>query len=151
MNSFKSVEELLDFAIEKEAEAAMFYSELAEKMRSTGMQSVFSQFSTEELKHKRKLEEVKAGKHFVGADEKVADLKIADYLADVPVKEDMSYQDALILAMKREKAAFKLYNDLAAIAPDEETRQVLLVLAQEEAKHKLGIETEYDRRILTDN
>lgn len=151
MKTFGSVEELLDFAIEKEAEAATFYANLARRMESTGMQAVFEQFSTEEFKHKQKLEDVKAGKRFLRVSEKVADLRIAESLMEVPLSAEMNYQEALIVAMKREKVAFKLYEDLAAIAPDEATRSVLLDLAQEEARHKLGIELEYDRRILTDN
>ena len=46
----------------------------------------------------------------------------------------MDYQSALILAMKQEKAAFRLYTDLAASTDDEKTRDLFLSLAQEEAK-----------------
>jgi rubrerythrin len=53
--------------------------------------------------------------------------------------------------MKREKTAFKLYSDLAAIIQDANLRKVFLSLAQEEAKHKLRFELEYDEHILTDN
>lgn len=53
--------------------------------------------------------------------------------------------------MKKEKAAFKLYNDLAAAASDETSREMFLMLAQEEAKHKLRFEVEYDNNILTEN
>ena len=53
--------------------------------------------------------------------------------------------------MKQEKAAFKLYTDLAVVAPDEDLRDLLLSLAQEEAKHKLRFEVEYDDQILTEN
>jgi rubrerythrin len=61
------------------------------------------------------------------------------------------YQGALILAMKREKAAFRLYSDLAARTEDAELKDLLLGLAQEEAKHKLRFEVEYDDKILTEN
>ena len=37
------------------------------------------------------------------------------------------------------------------VAPDEDLRGLLLSLAQEEAKHKLRFEIEYDDRILTEN
>ena len=63
----------------------------------------------------------------------------------------MSYQDALIVAMKREKAAFKLYNSLAAMSPNEELSKIFKNLAFEEANHKLQFETEYDEQILKDN
>ena len=65
--------------------------------------------------------------------------------------KNISYQDALIVAMKRERAAFKLYSDLAEKVSEEELRQVFLGLAKEEAKHKLFFESEYDERVLGDN
>ena len=55
------------------------------------------------------------------------------------------------MAMKAEKAAFKLYNDLAEATDDENLRSVFLSLAQEEAKHKLRFEIEYDDRVFQDN
>jgi rubrerythrin len=63
----------------------------------------------------------------------------------------MDYQSALILAMKQEKAAFRLYTDLAASTDDEKVRDLFLGLAQEEAKHKLRFEVEYDDDFLRDN
>jgi rubrerythrin len=79
------------------------------------------------------------------------DLKIADYLVDVELKPDMGYQEVLVFAMKAEKAAFKLYSDLAASADDEELRRTFLALAQEEAKHKLRFEVEYDDDVLRED
>ena len=55
------------------------------------------------------------------------------------------------MAMKAEKAAFKLYTDLAAATDDDGLKQIFLDLAQEEAKHKLRFELEYDDSILTEN
>jgi rubrerythrin len=74
------------------------------------------------------------------------DLDIADYLPDVKPSPDLDYLQALTLAMKGEKAAFRLYSDLAAKATDEAVRSILLSLAQEEANHKLRFEIEYDAR-----
>jgi rubrerythrin len=53
--------------------------------------------------------------------------------------------------MKEEKAAFRLYTDLAERTPDPAIRQTFLSLAQEEAKHKLRFEIEYDDYILKEN
>ena len=56
----------------------------------------------------------------------------------------MNYQDALIVAMKSEKAAFKLYSDLAKAVDDAAVKDLFLGLAQEEAKHKIHFEIEYN-------
>jgi len=145
------VDEILDFAIQREQEAHDFYMDLAKKMDRPGMKEVFTQFAGEELGHRKKLEAVKQGKRLMSAKEKVQDLKIAEYLVSVEPDEDLDYQKALILAMKREKASYKLYSDLAGTIEDQELKQIFLGLAQEEAKHKLRFEVEYDDVILAEN
>jgi rubrerythrin len=146
-----SVEEILDYAIAREQEAVDFYLALAKRGSKSGMQDLLMDFSREEARHKAKLLAVKEGQKLLSAEQKIADLKISDYLVEVEVSDDIDIQDALILAMQREKAAFRLYNDLAARIDDAELRELFLGLAQEEAKHKLYFETEYDERMLRDN
>jgi rubrerythrin len=146
-----NLDEILDFAIAGEQEAHDFYMDLAKKVERPGMEGLFTQFAREELGHKAKLENIKKGaRSFVPA-KKVMDLKIGDYLVDVDPTATLTYQNALILAMKRERAAFQLYTDLAAHAEDAEVKQIFESLAQEEAKHKLRFEIEYDDMILTEN
>ena len=144
MEKFGSVDGILDFAIGEEEQAAEFYLGLADKMDKSWMRKVFEEFAAEEKVHKQKLEAVKRGEKQRWSQQKVADMKIADYVVGVEAKANMEYQDALILAMKKEKSAFKLYSDLAASTDDGDVREVLLGLAQEEAKHKLRFEIEYD-------
>ncbi len=151
MEKFGSVDELLDFAIEKEEEANKFYSDLASHMDRPAMAQVFEDFAGEEMRHKEKLLSVKQGKRLLSAEQKVMDLKIGDYLVDVKPSPDMDYQKALILAMKKEKASFRLYNDLAATTEDTDLQPLLLNLAQEEAKHKLRLEIEYDDHFLIED
>jgi len=152
MKRFNSVEEILDFAIEREIEANKFYTELAERMDRPEMRKVFEDFAKEELGHKAKLEAVKQGKFAISSEEeKVPSLGIADYAVDVEPKPDMSYADTLVVAMKKEKAAYRLYLDLAAVAEDEELTNMFLSLANEEAKHKLRFEIEYDDVILKED
>ena len=81
----------------------------------------------------------------------IQDMKLADYMVEVEPSPEMDYQAALVIAMKQEKAAFRLYSDLAAKSADPGLKELLLELAQEEAKHKLRFEVEYDEYILTDN
>lgn len=146
-----SADDLLDFAISREQEAHDFYVDLAERSQTTSMKETFIQFAKEEMGHKKKLEGIKAGKRGFSDRQRVLDLKISDYLVDVEVKDNMDYQEALILAMKREKAAYKLYSDLAIISGSDELREIFTSLAQEEANHKLRFEIEYDNEIYREN
>ena len=152
MKEFKTIDDILDFAIKDELRAANLYSDLAARSRNKEIKAIFEQFSQEEMGHKKKLENIKAGGKNVVPDKEVQDLKIGDYLVEVnTLRSDLSYQDSLIVAMKEEKAAFKLYSDLAARTDDSVVRDTFLMLAQEEAKHKLRFEIEYDEYILREH
>lgn len=151
MKEFESINDILDFAINAEQEAVEFYTQLSELVKTTDMQQVFAQFAGEEISHKAKLMNIKESGIVVMKSEKVADLKIADYTVSVRPTSGMSYTDALILAMNKEKAAFKLYTALAKRASDNEVKNLFLMLAQEESKHKLQFELEYDEFVLREN
>lgn len=147
----KTTEEILDFAIKNEQEAADFYNNLASKSELKNVKEIFLGFAKEEIGHKAKLEGVKAGKRLLESAQKITDLEIGDHLVDINLDATLGFQEALIVAMKAEKAAFKLYSNLAEATDDASLKEILLGLAQEEAKHKLRFEIEYDELILTEN
>jgi len=146
-----TADKILDFAIGKEEEAAAFYTDLAAKMDRAHMKDTFLAFAQEERGHRAKLQAVKDGRDLVLQEKKVMDLKISDYLIDIEPSPQMSYQQALNVAMKAEKAAFKLYHNLAEKTDEPKLKALFQALAQEEARHKLRFEIEYDEEILTEN
>jgi len=143
VRKFKSVDEILDFAISREIDAEAFYKELAEMVESPKMVKVLSDLAAEEVEHKEKLEAVKAGKKEIG-DREVGDLEIVDYVKDVKHHPKMNYIDLLVVGMKKEGTSRRLYADLAAIAQKQEFKDIFLKLAQEETKHKQRFELDYD-------
>lgn len=151
MEDFKTINDILDFAINSEQEAVEFYSALAKNSKNAEMVETFVQFAKEEMGHKAKLMKIKNEGSFEVRSEQIIDLKIADYMVDVEASANMSYADALIVAMKKEKSAFRLYSDLAGKAPNSNMRNIFLSLAQEESKHKLRFEIEYDDFVLREN
>jgi rubrerythrin len=151
MKQWNSIEDVLDFAIDSEEESVQFYTRLAERAKKPWMRTVFEGFAREEQGHKAKLTSIRKGGVGLPAPAKVQDLKIGDYLVDQQPDPELDYQQALILAMKKEKAAFRLYTHLAELAESEKLRQTFQALAQEEAKHKLRFEVEYDDNILKEN
>jgi len=146
-----TVDEILDYAIDQEQQAADFYADLAGRAEKAGLKDILLDFAAEEQGHKERLLAVKQGEHELTPEQEILDLKISDYLVEIDAKENISYQDALIVAMKRERAAFQLYTDMAAKVPESHLKEVLQGLAIEEAKHKLFFESEYDDRVLQDN
>ena len=151
MKEFKTIDEILDFAIGEEQAAVDFYLQLAAQSKSSHTRKVFTEYAEEEMRHKSRLLNIEETGAYQLPEEQVRDLKIAEYLVDVKPSASMSYQDALILAMKKEKAAFRMYSKLAERAEDPSVRALFLTLAQEESKHKLAFEIEYDEYILREN
>ncbi len=148
---FESSDDVLDFAIVKEQEAEKFYMNWAQKIKDIWIKNIFTDFAKEEHKHMDILVKAKNGKALKSSEKNIPDLKISDYLVDLSPNPDMDYQQALIVAMKREKASFKLYSDLARLSQGTNIHETLLALAQEEAKHKVRLETIYDEDVLGDN
>ena len=151
MIEFDNINDVLDFAIGEEQAAVDFYLKLTEMTNNVQIQKVFHEFAEEEMKHKAKLMEVKVSGATVFGTTRIVDMKLSDYLVDVKPKPDMSYQEALILAMKKEKAAFKLYTALAERTQQLEMQEMFRHLAMEESKHKIRFEIEYDDYILREN
>ena len=145
---FESLEAIVDFAIEKEKEAVQFYSGLAKEEAFSGTKDMFMDFAKEEAKHEKLLLEFKS-KGFTQAmkDYKlkwIKDIKRSDYVVDLEYQKGMAYNEILMIAMKREEKALKLYNDLLKQADTPESQKVFKMLCQEEAKHKLTFESLYD-------
>lgn len=145
---FNNLSEIIDFAIAKEVEAAEFYRSLSEQEVFSGKKQMFLEFAAEEHKHQALLEDLKAGKsgrHLEDYNFKwITDIKRSDYVDDIEYKPGMAYNEILLLASKREEKALKLYNQMLAQAETDEARKVFKILCQEEAQHKLSLETMLD-------
>ncbi len=143
---FKSFEDVVKFAMEKEKEARQFYEDLSRKEALAPAKETFKEFAEEEAKHYNLLESfLKGEKTLDDYDFKwIPDMKRVNYLVDMEYEEGLPYSDLLILAAKREEKALALYQDLYNKVEDEELKKVLKMLRQEEAKHKAKLETLYD-------
>lgn len=151
MKEFNNINELLEFAIGEEQAAVDFYLTLAAQSKNAQSKKTFESFAEEEMRHKANLIKVRDGGQFILPDETVRDLKISEYLVDVKPKPNMAYEEALVLAMKKEKAAFRMYTKLAEHAEDPAVRALMQGLALEESRHKLRFELEYDDFVLKEN
>lgn len=151
MEKFDSVDAALDFAIAREEEAFDLYHRLASNAKNKQIKDVFTGFAKVEAGHKQRLESIKDGETYLPIRKEVIDLRISDYLVALEPSDDMSYQDALVLAMKREEAARNLYLDMASSIEDEALQDLFSQLSKEEATHKNRFETMYDEYFLTEN
>lgn len=144
--NFISVDDVLQFAIGKEKEAVTFYTDLRDKEPSSALKETFRELAQEEAKHVKMLTSLSKNQTAIASYEQkaVADLKISDYLTEREYEEGMPMEDIIVLAMKREEMAVKLYRDLAGKTDDGETQKLFNLLVQEESEHKLTFEKMYD-------
>ena len=146
MTKVNSDQEILEYAISREVEAYYFYLALAGRVDDPRMRQVFEDLAADELEHKARLEleMIKTGKTMaekqMPSGRPESDYIISD--SDLPL--DIDYTDMLLLGMEKEDTAFRTYVNLIPNVKDGESREVLLALAQEEVRHKLRFETEYD-------
>jgi len=147
LNNFK---EVITFAIRKEAEAYNLYTTYSDLAKNPGTKVMFKELAEEEQKHREILEGVEKKDVAEYRLEAIPDLRIGDFVDDQEFSPDMDYPAALRLAIKREEFAQRLYNLMAEKADDPELNKLFSGLAQEESKHKLRLETEYDENVLKD-
>jgi len=110
---------VIETAIKKEEEAYDFYMGLLEKIRD--------------------------GK-YGGETIRMSDVvyyKIAEHQEEPEITTDMPSENVYLVAPHREKKSYEFYTDLAELHAEEETRDVLLKIANEELKHKEKMEYLY--------
>jgi len=137
--------EILQFALAREVEAYNFYMAMAEHVKSAEISKVFEDLAKEELEHKARLELeiVKIGR--VVEREQPQLIPDHDYVVtNSNEKLDLDYVDVLALGIEKERAAFRTYVELIEHVNDKQSREVLLELAEEEVRHKLRFQNEYD-------
>ena len=146
MKIFKTYDAILEFGVFKEKQANRFYLAMAERVADPAIRRIFEELAAEELEHKAKLELelMKIGK-VVDTAFKDEGFDSSDYVHSDSPEIDMDFMDVLALAIEKEDAAFRLYVNMVAQAYSQESRDLLLAMAQEEVRHKLRFETERDR------
>ncbi|MEF3694433.1 MAG: ferritin family protein [Candidatus Cloacimonadota bacterium] len=136
--------EILDFAIEREKEAVQYYRDLQKESKFQARLEMLKELEAMEMGHIVVIENIRRNGVQEEKIKHVPNLKISEYLSAEPQDLDLSYQNLLIRAMKREEASTKLYSEMSVKFPDPELSTLFRRLASEEASHKLRFETLYD-------
>ena len=142
-----SLDEILRFAIRKEADATAFYRMAADRS-DPGIRKTFEELVKEEEGHKKKLEGFDLKKIEQMELKETKGLGLSEMLEDVPYRPDMSYADLLRMAIKNEEKSQKLYTSTSQIVIEPMLKKLLLILGQEESTHKERLEKIYDKEIL---
>ena len=155
MDTDNAIRNVLRTAIQREIDAYTLYSSAAANVDDPQARDMLNDLAAQEVGHRKRLEGLLEGKVFrvlsKRQQQQVEDLKITDYLVEVPLNDDSDLQDVLIVAGKREDASHNLYASLAQVAEDDETQKLFEFLANEELTHKRRVETLYDQIIYREN
>lgn len=148
---FITLEDVVAFAVKREDTAHRLYKNAALRTKSISSRKMFEELANEELGHKHSFEKLDLGRteQYTFADH--PDMHLAEYMVDMPFREDMTYDEILRFAIKTEEAAYKLYTAASQMTADQKLQKMLLVLADIEKGHKQRIEDIYDEHVLTEN
>lgn len=141
-------DDILKLAISKEEAAISVYGKMSESTKIPGLKQLMLELQEEERNHKKLLEGITDQKIKAFEIKEIPDLKITDYLVEEAPSENMTFQDLLIFAAKKEQEAVDLYTNLESNAEDTDLKKLFQFLIQQEKTHKLRLEKEYDEHVL---
>lgn len=144
---FNSIHDILEFAISKEQASVQFYKDLAFQMTDSTTRSLFETLVRNEQQHIESLhlEMNKLGYSVKPQDPAAFSVYLWEERLELdPEARDMNFIEALLLAIQKERAAFRLYAQILGTTQNEQFAKVLMDLAEEEMRHVLQLEREYD-------
>jgi rubrerythrin len=148
---FQTIADIIAFAIGREIAAAEGYARIAAQARTPGLRELAEDLRGQEIHHRQILEDL-SPETLRGLDaSRAPDLRIVDTLPDETLSGEMSLQDMLVFAAKKEAQSVALYESLARLAGSSGQDRIFLFLAGQEREHKLRIEAEYEAHILQEN
>jgi len=147
-------------SIGKEQGAQEFYQKASDMVSQKALKDFFLELKQDEKGHEmlltRMLNDIQDGKIVTGrlsdvSDDSLGDYGISRFLTKKNIEPESGYQDALIVAMKREEAASRGYQMLSKRTGNSEMKDLFLLLAQVEAGHLRRLEDLYEKEFLKDN
>jgi len=134
---------IINSAIAQEELSHELYQRLAKTVTHADTRETLEYLAKEELEHKAFLQScfTPQGCKLVGHSQNV---HLAELLQAPAITEEMSPQEALVIAMKREEGSYQFYQTLAGMQPPGEIRDFLEKMAQVELSHKEKVEYLYD-------
>ncbi|GAB4347244.1 MAG: hypothetical protein Kow0099_29160 [Candidatus Abyssubacteria bacterium] len=143
--------QILNRAIGKEVEAKTLYEIYAEKVEDVQARNLLKELAREELGHKQILEKIDSEKPGTFTKPEIAKNEFADFTERAEVTKESTMQEVLRFAIGEEIDAFNFYTSILSFAGDENTRNLLNRIANEEKKHKEKLERLYDDMFQPEN
>jgi len=146
-----TLEYLIELAIKNEEEAYASYIELSGMVNDKAAKDTLKFLAEEEKQHKAYLMKYREG----GFRENTlplnapVDYRIAESMGIPEPGKAMTTREVYLIAANKELNACNFYKNLAEIHPEGEVRKLLLLMADQELKHKEKVEYLYANTTFT--
>lgn len=136
--------DIFQFAMDKEKYSELYYRDLAERTRNSGLRNILTMLADEEVNHYHTVEQMKTGVPKGKANMRVLAhaKKIFEKMKKDGGKFDFQISEAELYgkAVKIEEESKRFYQKKAEEAKDPVQKKILEQLAQEEDKHLVLVE-----------
>lgn len=154
MEQYGKIDDVINRAIQLEVEAMTLYANAAQTVKDDAVRQRLLEMAAQEQGHKAKLEDILAGNVRWAIRrskaEPVTDLRLSDHLVGGSLDPKADYQDVLLFAAQREKAAHDFYVAMAEMIEDKLVQNLFEMLATEELRHKYVLEKTYEEVVYRD-
>ena len=141
----RSLADVVQFALSREEQARDFYHKCAEAAERKGLKKFFREMAEEEERHRSMLAELPCRELESATLEHEEDLHESDFMVDVAFSPEMTYQQALVMAIKKEDKAERFYSAWKdRCGSGGQVGRIFSFLAGEEQKHKEALEAAYE-------
>jgi len=148
MRNFETIDDVIYFAIESEIQSVEFYNRLSLAALEAETKLLFIRLMEEEKGHIVRLQYLLDHQLEAGIPQLSHSFAEEDYVPHVTPSPDVNVVEGLVIAIQKEKAAVRLYHDLAAESTKDDFKNVFLLLASDEEKHCKRFENEYNALVL---
>ena len=139
----EDMKKIIEFAVANEVDAYEFYRDASERLGDESLKETFKDLAQEELEHKKFLKDfLESGTSEINIAVE-ADYKVSEEVNKPTLSIDMSFRDAIALAMKNEEEAMDMYQQLADACIDQKEKDIFLGLRDMEKMHKTRLEDIY--------
>jgi len=136
------MQNIIDFALNREVEAAQFYADIQLKTSSISLKKLTKDLEEMEKDHIVVLKKIFNESSSNGFDsESAKKIKLSEF--EVEDSEVNDLNEIIKIAIKREEKSFNLYSAIAEKYLDVNLKNFFLKLAEEEVSHKSMLENFY--------
>jgi rubrerythrin len=150
-----TIKEAIEYGVGMENRAIRSYTKIMRKTKNPGSKQFLKEIIDYKKKHKKIFEDA-----LTKPDELVVycqlpmnlvDFNVTDYLREVDLDRNSTYQDLLIFTSRAEQRSHDFYMFMATQLKGRDIGEVFACFARENLEHKLMLEKEYDSVILSEN